>query len=144
MEEALREAKEAAARGETPVGALIYDPQSDQILAQDGNRTRELKDPTAHAECLVIRQACQSLNTERLEGLDLYVTLEPCPMCAGIIAQARVARVYYGASDPKSGGIEQGPRLFSHPQSHHKPEVYSGINESEAAALLKDFFASKR
>ena len=144
MEEALREAKKAAHRGETPVGALIYDPKSDRILAQDGNRTRELKDPTAHAECLVIRRACQELDNERLDGLDLYVTLEPCPMCAGVIAQARLARVYYGASDPKSGGIEQGPRLFSHPQSHHKPEVYSGINERETADLLRRFFAAKR
>ena len=134
----------AAERGETPVGAVIYDPVRDYVVAQDGNRVKELKDPTAHAECMVIRTACKVLGNERLSGLDLYVTLEPCPMCASVISQSRIARVYYGASDPKSGGIEQGPRVLSHPQSHHKPEVYSGIAETEASHLLKEFFQNKR
>ncbi|MDD9922095.1 MAG: nucleoside deaminase, partial [Boseongicola sp.] len=114
------------------------------ILARAGNRTRELFDPTGHAEILVIRQACETLGSERLSGCDLYVTLEPCPMCAAAISAARIARLYYGASDPKSGGIESGPRIFDHPQSHHVPEVYGGIAESECAALLKSFFAERR
>ncbi len=141
---ALDQARQAAQRGETPVGAVIYDPVADKVLAQDGNRVRELHDPTAHAEGLVIRAACQSLGNERLQGLDLYVTLEPCPMCAGVISAARISRLYYGASDPKSGGIEQGPRVLSHPQSHHKPEIYGGICEAEAADLLRGFFAERR
>ena len=144
MEIALKEAREAASRAETPVGAVIYDPIGQQVLARAGNRVRELSDPTAHAECLVIREAARQLANERLQGLDLYVTLEPCPMCAGIISAARISRLYYGASDPKSGGIEHGPRLFSHPQAHHKPEVYPGICEREAADLLKRFFAERR
>ena len=142
MDIALAEARLAAARGETPVGAVIV--ENGKILAQNGNRTRELSDPTAHAEVLVIREACALLGSERLPSLDLYVTLEPCPMCAMAISSARIARVYYGAPDPKSGGIEQGPRIFSHPQCHHKPEVYAGIGEEESAALLKDFFAGRR
>lgn len=144
MDRALKEARAAASRGETPVGAVIYDPVADKVLASDGNRVRELRDPTGHAEALVIRSACAALNNERLQGLDLYVTLEPCPMCAGIISAARISRLYYGASDPKSGGIEQGPRVFSHSQAHHKPEVYPGICEDEAAELLRDFFAKRR
>ena len=144
MHTALEEARRAAERGETPVGAVIYDPNSQSIIAQDGNRVRELSDPTAHAECLVIRKAAAELSNERLQGFDLYVTLEPCPMCAGIISAARVSRLYYGASDPKSGGVEQGPCLFSHPQAHHKPEIYPGICEDEAALLLREFFASRR
>lgn len=144
MENALIEARAAGARGETPVGAVIYDPAADKIISADGNRVRELRDPTAHAECLAIRAACEALTNERLQGLDLYVTLEPCPMCAGIISASRVSRLYYGASDPKSGGVEQGPRVFSHSQAHHKPEIYSGICENEAAELLRDFFAARR
>ena len=144
MDRALNAARQAAQRGETPVGAIIYDPVADEVIATAGNRVRELHDPTAHAECLVIREACKARANERLDGLDLYVTLEPCPMCAGIISAARIARLYYGASDPKSGGVEQGPRVFSHSQAHHKPEIYPGICEEEAAGLLKDFFAARR
>lgn len=144
MDLALAEARAAAERGETPVGAVIVDPSSGEILAKDGNRTREMSDPTAHAEILVIREACHKAGSERLPGLDLYVTLEPCPICAGAIAAARIARLYYGAPDPKSGGIEQGPRVFSHPQCHHKPEVYGGISEAESGDLLREFFETRR
>lgn len=143
MDIALSEARKAAERGETPVGAVIVDANGN-VLAQNGNRTRELSDPTAHAEILVIREACADLKTERLPNLDLYVTLEPCPMCATAISAARIARVYYGAPDPKSGGVEQGPRIFSHEQCHHKPEVYGGINEAESAVLLRAFFEGRR
>ena len=143
MDQALTEAKRAAARGEVPVGAVLVSPEG-AVLAADGNRTRELCDPTAHAEVLVIRQACAKLGNERLTGCSLYVTLEPCPMCASLISQARIARLYFGAADPKSGGIGQGPRLFSHPQSHHVPEVYDGLAGAEAEALLKEFFAERR
>lgn len=141
MEAALAEAKAAAARGEVPVGAVIV--KGGEIIARAGNRTRELNDPTAHAEMLVIRDACAQLG-ERLTGCDLYVTLEPCPMCAAAIGFARIGRLYYGASDPKSGGIEEGARVFDHPQCHHQPEVYPGLGEADAAALLRDFFADKR
>lgn len=143
MDLALDEARFAGERGETPVGAVIVDA-SGEVLARDGNRTRELSDPTAHAEILVIREACAQLGSERLPGLDLYVTLEPCPMCAMAISSARVARLYYGAPDPKSGGIEQGPRIFSHKQCHHKPEVYGGISEAESGELLREFFETRR
>ena len=143
MELALGEARAAAARGEVPVGAVLVGPDR-AVLAQAGNRTRELSDPTAHAEMLVIREAASALGSERLGGCDLYVTLEPCAMCAAAIAAARVARLYYGAGDPKSGGVAHGARVFSHPQAHHAPEVYDGIAEAEASALLKDFFAARR
>ncbi|KCV80981.1 zinc-binding CMP/dCMP deaminase [Actibacterium atlanticum] len=143
MELALQEARAAAARGEVPVGAVVVSAEG-QVLAKAGNRTRQDHDPSAHAEMLAIRAACAQLGTERLPGCDLYVTLEPCPMCASVISQARIARVYFGASDPKSGGVLHGPRIFSHPQSHHVPEVYDGIAADEAATLLKDFFATKR
>ncbi|WP_438955269.1 nucleoside deaminase [Cognatiyoonia sp.] len=142
MDVALEEARAAGERGEVPVGAVIVGP--DGIVAQDGNRTRELNDPTAHAEVQVIRAACRSLGQERLTGYDLYVTLEPCPMCAAAISNARIARLYFGASDPKSGGVGQGPRVFSHPQCHHAPEVYDGIGATAASDLLKNFFAGKR
>ena len=144
MDLALEEARAAAARGETPVGAVIIEPATGRVLARDGNRTRELSDPTAHAEILVIRAACRVLGSERLPGLDLHVTLEPCPMCAAAIAAARISRLYYGAADPKSGGIAQGPRVFSHPTCHHVPEVYDGIRAGESAALLRDFFQARR
>ncbi len=144
MDHALAEARAAALRGETPVGAVIVDPAAHRVVACAGNRTRELADPTAHAEMLAIRAACAALGSERLTGLDLYVTLEPCPMCAGAIAAARIARLLYGAHDPKSGGVEQGPRVFTHPQSHHRPEVYGGIMEADCAALLRAFFAERR
>lgn len=143
MELALTEARAAAARGEVPVGAVVVGPNGD-ILAQAGNRTRELKDPTAHAEILALRAACQRLGSERLPGCDLYVTLEPCPMCASAIAQARIARLYYGASDPKSGGVAFGPKVFDHPQCHHKPDVYDGIAAADCEVLLKTFFREKR
>ena len=142
MQIALDEAHAAAARGEVPVGAVVVGPNG--VLAQAGNRTRELLDPTAHAEVLAIRSACAKLGKERLTGCDLYVTLEPCPMCAQAVSAARIARRYYGAADPKSGGVAQGPRIFTHPQCHHAPEVYDGIGGDAAAALLRDFFAARR
>ncbi|SLN22980.1 tRNA-specific adenosine deaminase [Pseudooctadecabacter jejudonensis] len=143
MDQALTEARAAALRGEVPVGAVVVSPLG-EVIAAAGNRTRELKDPTAHAEVLAIRAACAELGQERLTGCDLYVTLEPCPMCAAAISNARIQRLYYGAADPKSGGVAQGPRVFSHAQCHHKPEVYDGLAEAEAQALLLDFFAAKR
>ena len=143
MSAALEEARAAGARGEVPVGAVVVSPGG-KIVARAGNRTRELADPTGHAEILAIRAACEGLGSERLVGHDLYVTLEPCPMCAAAISQARIARIYYGAADPKSGGVAQGPRVFSHPQAHHVPEIYDGIGAAAAAALLRDFFAGKR
>lgn len=143
MDTALHEAHAAAARGEVPVGAVIVSPKGD-IIAQGGNRTREWNDPTAHAEVVAIRAACAVLGQERLSGYDLYVTLEPCPMCAAAISNARIARLYYGAADEKSGGVAQGPRVFSHAQCHHAPEVYDGISAQVSEDLLKDFFASRR
>ena len=143
MSLALAEARAAAARGEVPVGAVLVAADG-RVLARAGNRTRELADPTAHAEILVIREAARALNAERLDGCDLYVTLEPCAMCAGAISFARLRRLYYGAADPKGGAVEHGPRFFSLPTCHHAPEVYPGIGESEAAGLLKTFFAARR
>ena len=142
MAAALEEARAAAARGEVPVGAVVV--RGDRIVARAGNRTREMGDPTAHAEMLAIREACRVAGSERLGGHDLYVTLEPCPMCAGAIAAARIGRLYYGAADPKSGGVAVGARVFSHPQCHHVPEVYDGIGAAEAEALLKAFFEGRR
>lgn len=143
MEQALREARAAADRGEVPVGAVIVGPDG-SVVAQAGNRTRELNDPTGHAEILALRAACANAGSERLPGHDIYVTLEPCAMCAAALAAARIRRVYYGASDPKSGGVAHGARVFSHPQAHHKPEVYDGIAAKECENLLLDFFAEKR
>ena len=143
MEIALEQARAAAKRGEVPVGAVLVDP-SGAVVARAGNRTRERADPTAHAEIEVIRAACADAGSERLPGYDLYVTLEPCAMCAAAIAAARIARLYYGASDPKSGGVAHGARVFSHPQAHHVPEVYDGIGGAEAEAMLKAFFAERR
>ena len=143
MQAALAEAEAAAARGEVPVGAVIVAPDG-RVIARAGNRTRELNDPTAHAEILAIRAACAALGTERLVGHDLYVTLEPCPMCAAALASARIARLYYGAGDPKSGGVAQGPRIFAHPQCHHVPEIYDGIAAEPSERLLKEFFAARR
>jgi tRNA(adenine34) deaminase len=142
MSLALAEARDAAQRGEVPVGAVVA--FEGRVVAQAGNRSRELADPTAHAEMLAIRAACAALGAERLTGCDLYVTLEPCPMCAAAIAAARIARLYYGAADPKSGGVAQGPRIFAHPQCHHVPQVYDGIGAAESEALLKAFFAARR
>jgi cytidine deaminase len=143
MSLALEEAQAAARRGEVPVGAVIVAPDG-RVVARAGNRTRELSDPTAHAEILAIRAACAAIGSERLGGHDLYVTLEPCPMCAAAISAARIGRLYYGASDPKSGGVAVGARVFSHPQCHHAPEVYDGIAGAEAEAMLKAFFAARR
>ena len=142
MDVALSEAGAAGARGEVPVGAVIV--RQGAIIAKAGNRTRELCDPTAHAEVLAIRAACAALGQERLAGCDLYVTLEPCPMCAAAISNARIGRLYYGAADPKSGGVSHGARVFSHPQCHHVPEVYDGIAAQQAETLLRRFFADRR
>lgn len=143
MELALEQARLAAQRGEVPVGAVLVAPDG-AIAARAGNRTREFSDPSAHAEILVIRAACQALGSDRLTGYDLYVTLEPCPMCAAAISFARVRRLYYGAADPKSGGIAQGPRIFSHATCHHVPDIYSGICEEDAAQIIKNFFSERR
>jgi cytidine deaminase len=140
---ALEEAAAAATRGEVPVGAVVVSG-SGEVLARSGNRTRELADPTAHAEMLALRSACATFGSERLAEADLYVTLEPCAMCAGAISLARVRRLYFGASDPKSGGVLVGARVFSHPACHHVPDVYGGIAETEAAELLKQFFEGRR
>ncbi|WP_170409587.1 nucleoside deaminase [Ruegeria atlantica] len=143
MDKALVEARAAASRGEVPVGAVIVGPDG-VIVASAGNRTRELNDPTAHAEILALRAACAAAGSERLPDHDLYVTLEPCAMCAAALAAARIRRIYYGAADPKSGGVAHGARVFTHTQAHHVPEVYDGIAGQEAADLLKDFFAARR
>jgi tRNA(adenine34) deaminase len=142
MEIALGEARAAGARGEVPVGAVIV--REGNLVVSAGNRTREMNDPTAHAEVLAIRAACQVLETERLTGCDLYVTLEPCAMCAGAISFARLGRLYFGAADLKGGAVENGPRFFSQQTCHHAPDVYSGIQDEEAAIILRDFFKSKR
>ncbi len=143
MDIALREAEAAAKRGEVPVGAVVVGPDG-AILAQAGNQVVELSDPSAHAELLVIRQAAARLGSERLTGCDLYVTLEPCPMCAGAISLARVRRLYYGAEDPKAGGVDHGPRVFSHATCHHAPEVYGGLQASASSQMLKQFFKARR
>ena len=143
MEAALAEARAAGERGEVPVGAVVVGPDG-RIVARAGNRTRELNDPSAHAEMLAVRAACAAAGSERLPGHDLYVTLEPCPMCAAVIGYARIARLYYGAADPKSGGVAHGARVFAHRQCHHVPEVYDGIAAGEAEALLKGFFGGRR
>ncbi len=143
MPAALAEAEAAAARGEVPVGAVVISPGG-QVVAAAGNRTRELTDPTAHAEILALRAACAAAGSPRLPGHALWVTLEPCAMCAAAIAEARIARLYYGAADPKSGGVAHGARVFAHPQGHHAPEVYCGIGAVEAGVLLKAFFGGLR
>ena len=140
---ALEEARAAAGRGEVPVGAVLTGP-GNEIVARDGNRTLELRDPTAHAEMLVIRAGAAKLGTERLIGCSLYVTLEPCAMCAAAISFARIARLYFGAADEKGGAVEHGIRFFGQPTCHHAPEVYSGIGASDAAALLREFFRTRR
>ncbi|AJE46222.1 cytidine and deoxycytidylate deaminase family protein [Celeribacter indicus] len=143
MDIAFEEARAAEARGEVPVGAVVVSP-SGEVVGRGGNRTRADRDPTAHAEIVALRAACAALGRDRLPGYDLYVTLEPCAMCAAAIANARIARLYYGAEDPKSGGVAHGARVFSHPQCHHVPEVYGGIGAREAEGLLRAFFAAKR
>jgi tRNA(adenine34) deaminase len=144
MSLALAEAEAAAARGEVPVGAVLVDGATGVVLARSGNRVEELHDPTAHAELLVISAAAAAGQAKRLSGCDLYVTLEPCPMCAQAIAFARLRRLYFGAYDPKGGGVDHGPRIFEQPTCHHRPEVYGGIGETRAGELLKAFFQAKR
>ena len=144
MDMALAEAKAAAERGEVPVGAVLVDGRTGKVLAQAGNRVEELKDPTAHAEMLAIRAAATEAGLKRLEDADLYVTLEPCAMCAAAISFARLRRLYFGAGDPKGGAVEHGPRFFSQPTCHHRPEVYGGIGEAAAGDLLKAFFRERR
>lgn len=143
MEEALQEAKKAGKRGEVPVGAVLLGPTG-EVLARSGNRIVELKDPTAHAEVLVLREGALKFGSERLLECDLYVTLEPCTMCAGAISFARIRRLYFGADDPKGGGVDNGVRFFDQPTCHHRPDVYGGICAEEASQLLKDFFSVRR
>ena len=142
MDIALDEARAAADLGEVPVGAVVV--LDNQVIAQTGNRTRSLNDPTAHAETLAIRMACEKLGQDRLEGCDLYVTLEPCTMCAGTISHARLRRIYFGAVDEKGGAVVSGVQFFKAPTCHHAPDVYAGIGESRSAAMLKFFFGAKR
>lgn len=142
MDIALDEARGAQSRGEVPIGAVIV--KDGEVLARAGNRTRELNDPTAHAEILAIRTACTMEGSERLPDADLYVTLEPCTMCAAAISFARIRRLYFAAADEKGGGVIHGARFFSQPTCHHAPEIYEGIGNREAAAMLKDFFLEKR
>jgi tRNA(adenine34) deaminase len=142
MSVAFDEARAAAARGEVPVGAAIV--KDGRLIASAGNRPRERRDPSAHAEMIAIRRACEALEDERLAGCDLYVTLEPCTMCAAAISFARIRRVYYAAYDPKGGAVDSGIRFFHQPTCHHAPEAYGGIRESEAAALLREFFEGRR
>lgn len=143
MPDALHEARLAAQRGEVPVGALLTDSKG-RVLARAGNRTRELADPTAHAEILVIRQACAAMGSERLPGTQLWVTLEPCPMCAAAISAARIEVLYYGADDPRMGGVRHGARVFDHPQCHHHPVIVDGISAAESRNLLQEFFRLRR
>jgi len=142
MQRALRAAREAAEKGEVPVGAVVM--RGVEVIATSRNAMRSANDPTAHAEMVAIRAAGEQLGTSRLDGCDLWVTLEPCAMCAGAIALARISRLYFAAPDPKGGGVIHGPRLFAQPTCHHPPEVYGGIGESEAAALLREFFRDRR
>jgi tRNA(Arg) A34 adenosine deaminase TadA len=143
MDRALREARLAAERGEVPIGAVIIGPDG-AVLAEAGNRTEQDRDPTAHAEMLAIRMAAAKLGQPRLVDCDLYVTLEPCPMCAQAISFARIRRLYWGAADPKGGGVEHGPRIFDQPTCHHRPELYPGIADVEAGELLRAFFRERR
>ncbi len=144
MARAFAEAEAAGRRGEVPVGAVVVETATGRVLAAAGNRTEEDNDPTAHAEVLAIRAAAQSRGEPRLPDCDLYVTLEPCAMCAAAIAFARIRRVYFGAYDPKGGAVEHGPRWFEQPTCHHRPEIYGGMEEGRAATLLRDFFAARR
>jgi tRNA(adenine34) deaminase len=142
MDMALEEARAAQARGEVPVGCVIV--RGSEVVVRAGNRTVADRDPTAHAELLALRTAASSIGSERLTGCDLYVTLEPCAMCAAAMSFARIRRLYYGAADPKGGAVDNGVRFFAQPSCHHRPEVYGGVSESEAGVLLKDFFAARR
>jgi tRNA(adenine34) deaminase len=143
MSLAFAEAESAAGRGEVPIGCVIVD-QTGNVMAKAGNRTLELKDPTAHAEMLAIREAAARLGSERLAGYDLYVTLEPCAMCAAAISFARIRRLYFAAGDEKMGGVEHGPRFFTQPTCHHSPEIYGGLSEARGQKLLKEFFQDRR
>jgi tRNA(adenine34) deaminase len=142
MDMALAEARAAGARGEVPVGAVIV--RDGKVLAGAGNRTLADRDPTAHAEMIVVRQAASKVGSERLDDCDLYVTLEPCAMCAGAVAFARIRRLYYGAADPKGGAVDNGVKFFTSPTCHHRPEIYGGLAEAEAGSLLKEFFKERR
>ena len=142
MDMALAEARAAGARGEVPVGCVLV--RDGQVIARAGNRTLAEHDPTGHAELVAIRAAAAALGSERLDGCDLYVTLEPCAMCAGAVSFARIRRLYYGAADPKGGAVDNGVQFFAAPTCHHRPEVYGGLGEAEASALLKDFFRERR
>jgi tRNA(Arg) A34 adenosine deaminase TadA len=144
MQAAMEEAAAAGARDEVPIGAILVDRATGEIVARAGNRTRELADPTAHAEIMVIRDVCRKEGAQRIPGYDLYVTLEPCAMCAAAIAFARIPRLVYGAPDPKGGGVEHGGRFFAQPTCHHKIDVQSGTLTDECGQILKDFFAAKR
>ncbi len=144
MQEALLEAKKAALRDEVPIGAVLVDSQTGEIVARGSNMTIEHSDPTSHAEILVIRDMCRQLGVQRLPKYDLYITLEPCPMCAAAISFARIRRLILGASDPKSGGVLSGPALYTHAQLHHKPQVEHGLMAEESSAILKEFFKLKR
>ncbi len=144
MNIALEEARKAQERDEVPIGAVLVDSKSGVIIAQNGNRTRELADPTAHAEVLVIREGCEKAGTQRIPDCDLYVTLEPCVMCAGAISFARIRTLYFGAQDPKGGAVIHGPEFFNQKTCHHKLEIHSGIFEEDCGQILKDFFAGKR
>ena len=144
MDLALKEAEAAARRGEVPVGAVLVDSRSGEVLARTGNRVEELGDPTAHAEMLAIRAGAKALGLKRLTDADLYVTLEPCAMCAAAISFARLRRLYFGAADQKGGAVENGSRFFGQATCHHRPEVYGGIGEGSAARLLQDFFRARR
>lgn len=143
MPQALAEARAAAQRGEVPVGAVLIGPDG-RIAGAHGNRTRELSDPTAHAEILAIRAGCAAAGSQRLPGYSLWVTLEPCAMCAAAISAARIETLYYGAADPRMGGVAHGARVFDHPQCHHRPQVYDGIGADASRDLLQDFFAQRR
>lgn len=142
MRLALDAARRAAAQGEVPIGAVVA--KGDEVLSVAANRTRNPPDPSGHAEIVALREAASKLGSERLVGCNLYVTLEPCAMCAGAIGHARIAKLYYAAPDPKGGAVEHGARVFEHPQALHKPEVYSGLGEAEAAEILRDFFKARR
>jgi len=141
---ALEEAERAGERGEVPVGAVVVDGATSAVLASAGNRVEELRDPTAHAEILALRAAAERQGAPRLRDCDFYVTLEPCPMCATAVSFARIRRLYFGASDPKGGGVEHGPRIFAQPTCHHRPEVYGGIDAERAGLIMKRFFAARR
>lgn len=144
MRAAIEEAIASGARAEVPIGAVITNPETGKIIARAGNRTREINDPSAHAEILAIRAACAQMGAQRIPGLHLYVTLEPCAMCAAAISFARIARIIYGAPDPKGGGIDHGGRFYTQPTCHHRPDVTGGIMADECGQILKDFFKERR